>query len=112
MEKEFGNTKAKAITAIAMFYDLEDPNAFVADVARILDPSGIFVVQQSYLPLMLETNEIGNICHEHLEYYSLLSLEHLLHRHGLEVCDVVLNNINRGMLPYLYWSYGCCYCRT
>ena len=31
--------KAKIITSIAMFYDLEDPNRFVADIARILDPA-------------------------------------------------------------------------
>jgi len=95
-EKEFPGKKAKVITAIAMFYDLEDPNAFVADIASILDKDGVFVVQQSYLPLMLKTNEIGNICHEHLEYYSLLSMENLMKRHGLEVFDVALNDINGG----------------
>jgi len=35
-----------------------------------MDPEGLWVVQMSYLPLMLKTNEFGNICHEHLEYYS------------------------------------------
>jgi len=95
-KKEFPGTKAKAITAIAMFYDLEDPNAFVKDIAEILDEHGVFVVQQSYLPLMLATNEIGNICHEHLEYYSLLSMEHLMKRNGLEIFDVELNDINGG----------------
>jgi len=95
-KKEFVDARAKIVTAIAMFYDLEDPNAFVGDVAAILDPEGVFVIQQSYLPLMLSTNEIGNICHEHLEYYSLLSMENLLTRHGLEVFDVTVNDINGG----------------
>jgi NDP-4-keto-2,6-dideoxyhexose 3-C-methyltransferase len=96
-EKEFPGTKAKAITAIAMFYDLEDPNVFVHDVVRILDEEyGVFVIQQAYLPLMLATNEIGNICHEHLEFYSLLSMENLLARHGLEIFDVITNDINGG----------------
>jgi len=95
-KKTFGNEKAKVITAIAMFYDLEDPNAFVADVVSSLHDDGIFAIQMSYLPLMLKTNELGNICHEHLEYYSLLSLENLLKRHGVEVFDVELNDINGG----------------
>ncbi len=95
-EKEFPGIKAKAITAIAMFYDLEDPNVFVADVASILDNDGVFVIQQSYLPSMLQTNEIGNICHEHLEYHSLFSMENLLKRHNLEIFDVELNDINGG----------------
>jgi hypothetical protein len=94
--KEFPGKKAKAITAIAMFYDLENPNSFVADVASSLDNDGVFIIQMSYLPLMLTTNEVGNICHEHLEYYSLFSLENLLKRHGLEVFDVELNDINGG----------------
>jgi hypothetical protein len=95
-QKEFSGVKAKAITAIAMFYDLEDPNAFVGDVAKILDDNGMFVVQQAYLPLMLATNEIGNICHEHLEFYSLLSMENLMKRHALEIFDVTTNDINGG----------------
>lgn len=95
-QKLFGDKKAKSITAIAMFYDLEDPNAFVSDVAKCLDQEGSFVIQMSYLPLMLSEVAFDNICHEHLEYYSLLSLENLLKRHGLEVFDVELNDVNGG----------------
>lgn len=92
----FPGVKAKVITAIAMFYDLEDPNLFVSDVVKCLHDDGVFIIQQSYLPLMLSTNEVGNICHEHLEYYSLTSLESLLDRHNLEIFDVELNDINGG----------------
>jgi hypothetical protein len=88
--------KAKSITAIAMFYDLEDPNKFVADVKECLAEDGVFVIQQAYLPLMLKDNIFDNICHEHLEYYSLLSLEALLERRGLGVIDVELNDVNGG----------------
>lgn len=94
--KVFSDKKSKAITAIAMFYDLEDPNAFIKDVASCLDSEGIFIIQMSYLPLMLSENAFDNICHEHLEYYSLLSLENLLKRHNLEVFDVELNDVNGG----------------
>ena len=45
---------------------------------------------------MLSQNAFDNICHEHLEYYSLLSLENLLYRHNLEVFDVELNDVNGG----------------
>lgn len=95
-QKEFGDIKAKAITAIAMFYDLDDPNKFVGDVVKCLDKEGVFIIQMAYLPSMLLKNMFDNICHEHLEYYSLLSLENLLKRHNLEVFDVELNDINGG----------------
>ncbi|MBU6500539.1 MAG: class I SAM-dependent methyltransferase [Patescibacteria group bacterium] len=94
--KEFPGKKAKIITAIAMFYDLDDPNKFVADAAKCLDDDGVFIIQMSYLPLMLSQKDFMNICHEHLEYYSLLSLENLLKRHNLEVFDVETNDVNGG----------------
>jgi hypothetical protein len=81
-----------------MFYDLENPNKFVSDIKRVMDPEGLWIVQMSYLPLMLKTNEFGNICHEHLEYYSLKSFEYLLNLHGFEIVDVELNDINGGSL--------------
>lgn len=95
-QRQFGEAKAKVVSAIAMFYDLDDPNTFVADVARCLDKEGVFIIQMSYLPSMLSRNAFDNICHEHLEYYSLLALENLLVRHGLEVFDVELNDVNGG----------------
>lgn len=94
--KEFGGKKARVVTAIAMFYDLEDPNAFVADVKKILAPDGIFIIQMSYLPLMLSQNAFDNICHEHVGYYSLASMERLLKPHNFEVCDIELNDVNGG----------------
>jgi len=50
----------------------------------------------SYLPSMLEQNAFDNLCHEHLEYYSLSSLENLLSRHNLQVIDVETNDVNAG----------------
>ena len=97
--------KAKAVSAVAMFYDLEDPNSFVDDVSKILAENGIFVIQLSYLPLMLLQGDFLNICHEHLEYYSLRSLEFLLARHGLRAFDAEINSVNGGSLR-LYVDRG------
>jgi len=95
-EAHFGKAKARIITSIAMFYDLENPNQFVEDVARCLEKDGLWIIQMSYLPSMLEQNAFDNICHEHLEYYSLTSLRALVSRHGLRICDVHLNDVNGG----------------
>ncbi len=95
-KKEFGKEKAKVITSIAMFYDLDEPNEFVADIKKVLDENGLWIIQMSYLPLMLKQNAFDNVCHEHLEYYSLTSLESLLKRHEMEVIGVELNNVNGG----------------
>ncbi|MFH0971171.1 MAG: class I SAM-dependent methyltransferase [Candidatus Micrarchaeota archaeon] len=95
-KKLFGERKAKIITSIAMFYDLEEPNKFVEDIAALLHKDGVWIIQMSYLPLMLETNAFDNICHEHLEYYSLHSLTHLLEKHGFKIFDVEQNDVNGG----------------
>src|SRR5882724_4564571 len=95
-EKALGDRKADIITAISCFYDMEDPNEFVADVKKALDKNGIFIVQQNYLVKMLIQNAFDNIVHEHLEYYSLIAMQNLLKRHGLEVFDLELRALNGG----------------
>lgn len=90
--------RPKIVTSIAMFYDLEDPNKFVSDVKKVMDPDGVWVMQMSYLPLMLTQHDFANICHEHLEYYSLESLEYLLNFHGFQLVDAVLNSVNGGSI--------------
>lgn len=88
--------KARVVTSISMFYDLEDPSAFVQDIASVLADDGIWILEQSYLPSMLAMNSFDTICHEHLEYYSLAVLERLFGECGLEVVDVHLNDVNGG----------------
>jgi NDP-4-keto-2,6-dideoxyhexose 3-C-methyltransferase len=95
---ELNSRRPNIVTSIAMFYDLEDPNRFVADIKKIMDPQGLWIVQMSYLPLMLKQRDFGNICHEHLEYYSLQSLEYLLKRHDFVLADVELNDVNGGSI--------------
>jgi hypothetical protein len=93
---QLASIRPKVITSIAMFYDLEDPKKFVSDVKQVLDRDGLWIVQMSYLPLMLKQHELGNVCHEHLEYYSLQSFEYLIRLFDMEVVDVELNDVNGG----------------
>jgi len=44
----------------------------------------------------LDKNDIGNICHEHLEYYSMESLRYLFEKNGLEIFKVEGNDVNGG----------------
>src|SRR5260370_13802152 len=83
--RRVGPQKAKVITSIAMFYDLERPLDFVQDIVRLLDDNGIWVFEQSYLPSMLATNSYDTICHEHLEYYSLSQIVFMAEQAGLKI---------------------------
>ena len=86
--------KAKIMTSIAMFYDLEDPNAFVADIATCLADDGIWIVQMADLPEMLQNNMYDQIVHEHLEYYHIEPFRYLVEQHGLKVVDIEKNLAN------------------
>ena len=94
--KKFPRRKAKVITSIAMFYDLEEPISFVKQIYDTLADDGIWVFEQSYLPTMLATNSYDTICHEHVEYYSLRQIKFMLDKVGFKIIDVVLNDVNGG----------------
>ncbi|MDC0416594.1 class I SAM-dependent methyltransferase [Candidatus Pelagibacter sp.] len=92
------NIKFDIITSIAMFYDLDEPNIFVKEIKNFLKDDGIWVFELSYLLDMLKLNSFDTICHEHLEYYSLTSLEYLMKKHELKIFKILKNDINGGSI--------------
>ena len=88
--------KPKVITAIGMFYDLEDPSKFISDAANSLDENGVFITQLMCLNSMIKKNDLGNICHEHLEFYSYPSLKFLFEKNGFKIMKIEENEINGG----------------
>ncbi|MBT5303800.1 MAG: class I SAM-dependent methyltransferase [Candidatus Scalindua sp.] len=90
--------KLDIITSIAMFYDLEDPSAFVRNIRDMLSDDGIWIFEMSYMPLMLEMNSYDTICHEHLEYYSFSVIENMLARNNMKIVKAGFNDINGGSI--------------
>jgi hypothetical protein len=88
--------RARIVSSIAMFYDLESPVAFAQQIESVLAEDGVWHFEQSYMPSMLRTNSYDTICHEHLEYYSLGAVKSILDRAGLRLVDVVMNAVNGG----------------
>jgi len=97
-QRVLAGVKFDVITAIAMFYDLENPIAFAQAIAELLDDDGIWVVETAYLPLMLLQNAFDTICHEHIEYYHLAVLERIFAAAGLRVFRAEVNEINGGSI--------------
>ena len=92
----YGQQKAQVITSIAMFYDLEHPDQFIKDIDQVLDDNGLWALQLSYTPLMLEQLAFDNLCHEHFYYYSLFNLKALFEKNGFQIVDCQLNDTNGG----------------
>jgi NDP-4-keto-2,6-dideoxyhexose 3-C-methyltransferase len=90
------NPKAKVITSIACFYSVDDPDLFVQGIKKCLAEDGVWVNQMSYFPETMATNNFGDICHEHVTYWSLAAFCVLLEKHDLTIDRVEYNGINGG----------------
>ncbi len=89
-----GETKFKIITSIAMFYDIDDPTAFMGEVRSLLARDGIWVFEQAYARRMIENVAYDSVCHEHLNYYNLRQIQWMAEKAGLQLLDVSVNDIN------------------
>jgi hypothetical protein len=96
IKEKIKNKKAKLITSISMFYDLENPIKFAEEIYDTLDKDGVWHFEQSYMPSMIRSYSYDTICHEHLEYYSLKSLKYILDKVGFKIIDLEFNDINGG----------------
>jgi SAM-dependent methyltransferase len=93
-----GTRKFDIITSIAMFYDLESPVDFVKNIRNVLSDEGVWVLEMSYMPHMLELDSYDTICHEHLEYYSLAVLEKIMALANMKIFRIQFNDINGGSI--------------
>ena len=96
LKKHLGSRKAKVITSIAMFYDLESPLTFMRQIYELLADDGVWVFEQSYMPAMLAMNSYDTICHEHLEYYRLKQIKWMTDLVGLKIINIEFNQANGG----------------
>jgi hypothetical protein len=86
------------VTSIAMLYGVEDLNAFSSEVKSLLAPDGVWCIQLSYLPTIIKNMSFYDVCHQHLYYFSLSTLNSLMERNGLSIYDASLNDVNGGSL--------------
>ena len=92
--------KARVITAVAMFYSVDDPMKFMRGVASSLASGGVFVLQMNDLASMLSGASYDIIGHEHLCYYGMASLRWMLDMCALEIYRVEHFPLNGGTARY------------
>lgn len=86
--------KFKIITALSVFYDLENPNLFLQGIEKLLDSKGIALIEIADLYSILKKKMFDTICHEHLEYYSTEVLINMFEKNSLKLIDIKENDIN------------------
>jgi SAM-dependent methyltransferase len=65
-----------------------DQNGFLRGVRLILKDTGIGVIEVPYVKEMMDRVAFDTIYHEHLCYFSLTALDHLVRRHGMQIAHV------------------------
>jgi NDP-4-keto-2,6-dideoxyhexose 3-C-methyltransferase len=91
-----GEKQCRIITSIAMFYDLDDPLAFMRQIRSLLASDGVWALELSYTPLLCTQLTYDQICHEHLTYLNLSHMDWMMKRTGLRLLDVSFNDVNGG----------------
>lgn len=101
MKKKYG--PANVMYATNVFAHIGDIHEFLEGVAGMLDHNGIFISQFPYVLDLLEENQFDTIYHEHLSYFSVMSLLELADRSKLEIFDIESSNMDGGSLK-VYWK--------
>ncbi len=89
---------ADLVIANNVLAHVPDLNGFVAAVKTVLKPGGTAVMEVPYLRNLIENCEFDTIYHQHVSYFSLLSLDRLFLRHSLYLNDVLKLPIHGGSL--------------
>ena len=79
---------ARVVTATNVFAHILDVHTLIKNISALMDVDGVFISESHYLGDLVSTLQYDTIYHEHLRYYSLTSLKHLLERRGLRIFRV------------------------
>ena len=85
IKNEFG--KAKIITATNVFAHVDKLDSLMKGIKLLLDDKGAYVSESQYLLDIVNKLEYDTIYHEHLRYYGLKQLVHLLSLYDMDVFD-------------------------
>ena len=80
---EHGN--AKLIVANFMVANVSDLDDFMKGVKTLLASDGIYAMETNYVLDVVDNMQLEVINHEHITYFSVVSLSTFLEKHGLEI---------------------------
>ncbi len=83
-----GERGADLVVANNVLAHVPDLNDFIAGLKLLLAPDGTITIEFPHLARLIAERQFDTIYHEHFSYFSLLSAETALRRHGLAVHDV------------------------
>ncbi len=97
---------ASLVTATSVFPHIDDLDAVLEGVKKLLAPDGVFLVEAYSLKDLVEKNLFDTIYHEHLSYFTVSTLEKLFGRNGMEIFDVEKTDTHGGSLRVFTQKVG------
>jgi len=82
------NGEADIVTANNVFAHTENLDVVVNNVKELLDLQGVFIIECQYLLDTIKDITFDNIYHEHIHYFSLLTLKKFFERFGMKIFKV------------------------
>ena len=96
VKEEYG--LARIITGNNVLAHTDDLHGIVRSVTTLLEDEGLFIFEVHYQGDLLNLIQFDTVYHEHVCYYSLASLSHLLGNHGMIIVDVLRIPIHSGSI--------------
>lgn len=96
IKKEYG--LAKVVVARNVLPHVANLHEFVKGMSTCLDNKGLLVLEVHYAKKIYEELHYDSIYHEHLCYFTIKSLEKLLHQYNLFIKDLTVSPISGGSI--------------
>jgi methylation protein EvaC len=77
-----------------------------AGIRILLKANGVVIFEDPYLGDVVEKTSYDQIYDEHVFYFSVKSINHLVEQHGLEVVDVIPQGVHGGSMRYVVAHKG------
>jgi len=97
--------QADVICGANVMCHIEDINSVFEGISILLKPEGIFFFEDPYLADIIKKASFDQIYDEHVYYFSGLAVSELAKRHGLQLVNMVPQEVHGGSMRY-YLSKG------
>ncbi len=86
------------ITSNNTIANIDDLDSFIGSIKLLLTKNNVFIFETGYLLDIVKKGLFDTVYHEHLSYFSVMSLDMLFKKNGLELFDIELINTKGGSI--------------
>jgi hypothetical protein len=98
--------KADLITATNVFAHVDSVYEFLEAINMTLNRQGVAIIEFPYIKDFIDKNEFDTVYFEHLSYFSIIPLDYLCKRLGLELINVTHHDIHGGSVRCHIAKFG------